>query len=206
MLGAAGLLIVAYVAIAANPYLPINPYPPPTAPLSRTPSQTAAEPTQTPAVAINPVTPTNAPFVSPTPLRPATPRPTPTPPSPFAARVERGAASTCNETILAGAVLDAEGKPLEGYPVHVWGPDVELIVTSGSAPDFGPSGWSVALGEGDQAVTGTYYVQLHKLDVYRGHPPLSPAIAVRFTGACSENVAIVYFEELGVEAEQGERR
>lgn len=197
LLLASGALLGGYVAIAVNPYVPINPYPPPLP--SSTPTRTTAEIAPSPSPSLpHPRATSISHFLTPTPIHPTTPTPTPTPTMPFTATVERRASETCRRLELAGTVTDQEGAPLEGYPVHVWGPGVNRIVLSGSDPTYGPSGWSVtlvALEKGNISVRGTWYAQLHRYDAYRGHPPLSTVVRIEMTGTCSESIAVIHFQE-----------
>jgi hypothetical protein len=96
---------------------------------------------------------------------------------------------------LAGTVLDEEGEDLEDYPVHIWGPGMDTIKVSGSAPDHGLSGWAVSITRTTELTVSTWYVQLHRRDVAEGNPPLSSIIRVELSGACDENLALISFEE-----------
>lgn len=182
-----------FVAIVANPGLPINPYPPPASPTTALPT-----PTQGATAALSPTSPpspTRALLLTPTPLRPATPTPTPGPSSTFSATIEVEASPGCNATTLVGTVRDSEGEPLIGYPIHVWGNGTEAIVLSGSAPAHGPSGWEFSLPENSEGVTGTWNVQLHQHSVYRHHPALSAILRVEVAGTCSEGLVLIHFRE-----------
>lgn len=186
---ATGGLILVFAAIAVNPAFPFNPYPPPipspSPRLSPTPTRGSSHPAVTPASSILP---------SPTPLWPATPTPTQEPTMPFSATVEPGAHQPlmdCSRPLLAGTVTDREGEPLMGYPLHVWGPGVDTIILSGSAPAYGPSGWEVAMSE--EETEGVWFVQLHLYNIYRTHPPLSPIVRVALSETCPQ--AMVRFQE-----------
>jgi len=99
----------------------------------------------------------------------------------------------CTTTMLAGTVVDGMGRHLEGYPVHVWGPELDIIVVSGSADEYGPSGWEVLIGA--SRPVDTWYVQLHEHNVYQTHPPLSPVVSVGSVARCLEGVTLVSFIE-----------
>ena len=183
-----------YIAIAVDPTAPFNPYPPPT-PSSPLSCLTTPGSRSTPSpVALSPRA-TGRDRPDPTPLRPATLTPSPAPALSFGATVELQASPDCTWAGLAGTVSSFEGEPLEGYPVHVWGPGLDAIVLSGSAPAYGPSGWEVVVGEAGTAASGTWHVQLHQHDVLLGHPPLSPVLQVDMTGSCQESLAIIDFEQ-----------
>jgi hypothetical protein len=195
VLAATGLVIVFYLVIATNPATALNPYPPPAFVPSPFPSPATARGSETPASA---TTIPSAPvlFLSPTPLRPATPTPKPQPTTAFSSTVIKGQSALlldCTRPLLAGTVTDAEGEPLVGYPIHVWGGSVQTptIVLSGSAPDYGSSGWEVAVTTGEKSAV--LYVQLHLHNVYRVHPPLSDIVRVELTTPCPQ--AMVLFQE-----------
>ena len=101
---------------------------------------------------------------------------------------------------MAGTVVDSLGEPVEGYPIHVWGTGIDDIVVSGSAVEYGPSGWQI-LVLSEEVVTGTYYVQLHEYNVYTGHPAVSWIIEIELPG-CQDGMPLVRFEQL-LESEGG---
>ncbi len=183
LLAATGGVLALFATIAVNPAVPFNPYPP------TTPTPLPS-PTPSPRVTAT-ATPTRLLFVTPTPLRPATLTPTPEPTTPFSATVELGSEARgldCDRPLLAGTVTDREGEPLTGYPVHAWGPGREVIVLSGSAPDFGPSGWEVEVEKEE-----VWFVQLHLPNPRQVYPPLSAIVRIRLPAACPQ--AMVYFQQ-----------
>jgi hypothetical protein len=113
---------------------------------------------------------------------------------PFSATVRPGPLSPlldCSRPLLAGTVTDREGEDLVEYPLHVWGPGVDTVVLSGSAPAYGPSGWEVVgVAEEEQ---GIWHVQLHLYSLYRAHPPLSEIVSVEMAQDCPQ--AMVHFRE-----------
>ena len=179
---ATGLVGVLYAVIAVEPMMPLNPFPPPTAPPSPTPTVGA---TATPV-------PTPTPFPTPTALRPAPLTPTPEPSYPFTATVEAGPLSGTSDcqAMLRGVVLDREGHGLEGYPVHLWAadaapaPDDRILFSDRSGR------WQIALPVGAR---GLWYVQLHAPDARQVYPPLSPIVAVALPDTCPR--ATVEFRE-----------
>lgn len=189
LLAATGALLVAFVIIAANPTVPFNPYPPAT-PL---PSPTSLQVLTRMSRHIAP-TATPVPLPNPTPLKPATLTPTPEPTMPFSATVRSGPLSPfldCSHPLLAGTVTDREGEDLVGYPVHVWGPETDLVILSGSAPLYGPSGWEVTEITAGKNVS--WYLQLHLYAIFRAHPPLSEIVHIEVPVTCPQ--AMVYFQE-----------
>jgi hypothetical protein len=217
VLAATGALVLVFAVIALNPAVPFNPYPPTTPfPPSRASVTTAPETRRPTALStrspfpsptrLRPATatretrkptalPARSPFPSPTPLRPATLLPTPEPAMPFSSTVEGGTSSAlldCDGVLVAGIVLDAEGEALTGYPVHVWGPGVDTIVVSGSAPAYGPSGWEAAATETEDGDI-IWNVQLHVHNIYQAHPPVSGIVRVELPRRCPQ--AMLLFRE-----------
>ncbi|NLE43176.1 MAG: hypothetical protein GX620_00535 [Chloroflexi bacterium] len=152
---------------------------------TRTPTRTRM-PTLTPSV-----TPTFPPTASPTPrvTRSAWP---------FTAEVRMITPQYgCNWTGVAGYVQDLDGNPLQGYPVHIWGAGLDVVVTSGSDARFNTIYGSQAAFE--QFFDGApksmeVRVQLH--DPYRSdHPPISEELVVNFLGFCGAALGQVVFTQ-----------
>ena len=191
---ATGGLLLWFAGIAIDPTLPINPFPPPV----HTPPPVVGSQAVTHTVVASPAqsqvpTPTQQARPTPTPLRPATPAPTPVPGVPFSAVVEIDDASSCGGPAIAGTVVDSLGEPVEGYPVHVWGTGTDGIVVSGTAAEYGPSGWQVMVTSGEVA-SGTWYVQLHEYNIFRGHPAVSWIVQVELL-KCQDGMPLVHFEQ-----------
>lgn len=198
-LAATGAAVVFFLALLVNPALPFNPYPPPTVAPVPTPSATAAGSPPTPPPTAAPVPsptagPTRSPLPVPTPLRPATLTPRAEPSMPFSATVVYGveAGLGCRDALIAGSVNDRAGEPLRGYPVHVWGPAVDVIVRSGSAAAGGPGGWEVAL-PADAPPGSVWSVQMHLDSAYFAYPPLSAIVRVALPADCPQ--ALIRFQE-----------
>ena len=191
---ATGGLLLVFIAIAINPSRSFNPYPPPTPGPSTLPTPTVSG-ARTSSPSPTSPSPTQVAHPVPTPLRPATVAPIPTPDLPFSATVELETSPDCDSVRLAGTVSDREGEPLEEYLIHVWGPGTETIVHSGSAPAYGLSGWEFVIPKTEGSLTSTWYIQLHRHNVYRGHPPLSPIVRVELSGSCQEGLALIHFRE-----------
>jgi hypothetical protein len=96
---------------------------------------------------------------------------------------------------LAGTVSSAEGEPLEGYPVHLWGPGGDVILLSGSDPSRGASGWSHVAPSQGETISSTWHLQLHLPDVYQNYPPVSPIVQVALSGTCRDGLALIHFRE-----------
>lgn len=203
------LTLAAYVAIALNPYLPINPFPPgtrvaivlvPTA--TPTPEGVSLPPTWTPTATAT-VTPTPpptfTPTVTPTPSPSPTLKPTETPtpratrsPFPFTYEIQYETPYYgCNWAGVAGIIQDLDGNPLQGYPVHVWGGGLDLVVYSGDKTMYGAAGWEQFFNNYPIEISGEFKVQLH--DKNAPHAPLSEQITLDFTGYCSKSMAYIVF-------------
>ncbi|MGQ9909874.1 MAG: hypothetical protein ACUVS2_13670 [Candidatus Flexifilum sp.] len=189
-----------------NPYSALNPLPP------LTPMPIVITATFTPTL-----TPT--PSATPTPTPTLTPSETPTPsltPTPTAEGVQildpgayrygvvnnrtlyltnpdgRGG---CAWSSIAGSVTDRNGEPVNGFGVRILSDDtgdnaVDVIVTTGSAPGFGPGGFEYPIGR--QAVVRGFTVQL--LDPTG--TAVSPPFAFRTSDRCDWNIAAIRFVEL----------
>ena len=212
MLGLTGITLLCYILIAVNPYLPINPFPP--APrevavvATHTPSPTPEAtiiatwtPTLTPTVTPTPpATFTRTPTNTPTPITPsptATATATPTPrvtrsPWPFTYELEyKTPEYGCSWLGVGGTVQNIDGDHLSGYPIHVWGGGIDVVVNSGDKQIYGDSGWEqFFLGE-PQELNGVFRVRIHSK--YAPHDPISEEIILNFPGYCSKSLALVTF-------------
>jgi hypothetical protein len=197
-----------YILIAINPFLPINPFPPDKNRFlvaSPTPIPTSTRdlvatwtPTATPTVTPTPP-PSFTPTVTPTPgpLQPtATLKPTRTPtprvtrsPWPFTYEIEyETPIHGCAWMGVAGTVEDIDGNPLKGYPIHVWGGGIDVVINSGDAQMYGDSGWEQFFTNRPMAVNGVFRVQIHSRD-NPNHPPISGEIVLNYPGYCSKSLA-----------------
>ncbi len=193
-----------------NPFPPATPFPTvslPTPTNTATPGPPTRTPTPTPTITpipgpTNTRTPTLTPSVTPT--WPPTKTPTPTPPRvtrspwPFTYEVSLGTPQLgCNWTGVGGHVQDLDGNPIQGYPVHVWGAGIDVVVTSGA-----DAGLNTRYGH--QAAWEQFFdaspkpmevrVQLH--DPYRSdHPPVSEEIVIDFPGYCGAALGYVVFTQ-----------
>jgi len=215
LLGLTAVTVVCYALIAINPHLPLNPFPPEedafvVATLTPSPTSTRAPiatwtPTATPTVTPTPpasftptITPTpeptgtQAPTETPTPTEMPTPRVTRSP-YPFTYEISYETPYYgCAWTGVAGTVEDLDGNPLIGYPIHVWGGGIDVVVTSGDKQLYGDSGWEQFFNSSPQETHGIFRVQLHSRDD-PNHPPISQEIVLDFPGFCSRALARIVF-------------
>ncbi len=216
MLGLTVITVLCYILIAINPYLPFNPFPPPPKVIAVVATNT---PTPTPKHSPIPTwTPTSTPTVTPTPPPTFTPTPTRTPPPPTpitpsatptftpspTPRVTRSPwpftyeltyetpLYGCNWMGIGGTVQDIDGNPLRGYPIHIWGGGIDVVVNSGDNQRYGDAGWEQYLMPYPQELNGIFRVQIHAKD-NPNHPPISEEIVLNFPGYCSKSLAMIVF-------------
>ena len=160
---------------------------PPTATITDTPGPTATVTlTFTPAA-------TDTPFPTPTPEGP-TPTLEPTlSPFPFDLRnnevlfIAAFNGAGCAWQGMGGQVLDLNGQGLSGLRIHVFGPEVDRYVDSGSNSLYGPGGWEQPVSN---AINGnTYFIEL---ETAQG-TVVSPRIQVTFPSDCTGNLALINF-------------
>lgn len=180
-----------------------------TATNTATPEETAVTetPEGTPEDEITPTrraTWTATPSITPTSTATATPTNTATPtatstPNPFDYVLRDGQitytsnyanSSGCNWAGIAGLVFNAQGGHKTGVVVHLTGNGKDLKTTSGSATDYGASGWEFKLG--DAPLAATYVIQLET----SAGVDLSPQITVNTVNNCQNNLALLFFDEV----------
>jgi hypothetical protein len=203
-----------FVYSSWNPWPPRPPEPTPTLFVlpSLTPTFLAPTPLPTMTSSPEPPTPTLTPFSIPLTTTPTiegeseegeeTPTisigestaPTATPSSyPFTLQdnavtyIENQNEDGCAWQSIAGQVLGMDGDPIRQLPVQVTGENFEWLAFTGSAPEFGPSGYEVWLN--NTPLEAEYEVQLLNTTGL----PLSEVIVVQTLSACERNVAIVNF-------------
>jgi len=94
-------------------------------------------------------------------------------------------------------VEDLDGNPLIGYPVHIWGAGIDVVVPSGSNTQHNTVYGSQAAWE--QFFDSTpkpmeVRVQLH--DPYRDdHLPISDIAVINFPGYCGAALGYVTFTQ-----------
>jgi len=196
-------MLSGFALVFINPYVPFNPFPPPTLP----PTMSFPSPTPTLPVVTLPPTWTPTPSITPSPTATYTPVPTlaePTlTPTPFPYELQPGTPAYttskifhsdvgCNWLSVAGQVLDASGKPVV-VNVLVRGEladtPVELLTISGTAANFGPGGYELQLADHPIASSQSLYVQL--LDP--NGLPISPQIYFDTHDTCEENIVLINF-------------
>lgn len=203
-------IVLPSLTLSFTPTLTLPPTftPTPTDTLSPTPTDTATATAQPSATITDTPGPTDTPSITPTPsLSPTfTPSATPTGPTntpeptlnPFLFDLRdnqviftqnfAAPAAGCMWQGLGGTVSGFNGEPLSGYQVHVFGPNIDQIVLSGSNTLYGQgSGWEVPVG--NQISTATYFVELRSPQ----GTVISPRIQVTFPSDCARNLALVNF-------------
>jgi hypothetical protein len=93
---------------------------------------------------------------------------------------------------VAGTVVDIDGNPLIGYPIHIWGGGIDVVVNSGDKQLYGDSGWEQFFDSSPKEVNGVFRVQIHSRDD-ASHAPISPEIVLDFPGYCSKALANIVF-------------
>jgi hypothetical protein len=93
----------------------------------------------------------------------------------------------CEWLSIAGQVFDLNGDPLPGLPVQVTGEDFEQIEFTGTALQFGPSGYEVQVNT--TPIEAEFVVRLLNTTGQQ----LSDPIVVRTLSSCERNVAVVNF-------------
>lgn len=210
-------VVLVTLIIYLDPYTSLNLFPPPTplqavqmptltpTPLQILPPTWTPSPTVTPRPTITPTfTPTSTPTTPPT----ATEIPTPTPlPAEMVlyelkAGSPKAMASTtfypdlgCKWAGVAGQIFEANGEPVSPASVLVVvggilnGKTVELLSLSGTAPQYGLSGYEVVLGDVPIASQQSLYIQLFDPQ----GQPLTNRIYFDTYGACDQNLILIDF-------------
>ncbi len=209
---AAGLVLA---GVFINPYLPFNPYPPPTLPATlgwptatNTPRIHLAS-TWTPTITET-AGPTLTPTATETPLPTQTFTPpaetyTPTPTGlPFS--IQPGSpiymansfvnASGCEWMGVGGQVFDMNGAPVAGLSVHLegqlGGQPFDLTALTGSAGVLGPSGYVFDLSDRPTASQGTLWLQLQDT----AGLPLSDKLFLTTIESCEQNFLLINWRQV----------
>ena len=220
-----GMVIVAILALVgfflilfSNPYVSINPFPPPTLPalagaLTQTTLPLKLPPTSTPT-APHIETPLVVALNS-TPLPTKTMAPTPSqqviidfpddPNRPYAIEGSPAAMANtifhpgdgCNWQGLAGRVVDLQGRAVIGVVVRVTGiydgSTVEVNIPTGSAAAwYGESGYEFVLGEKPLNSNASLAVQLFDAAMQ----PISNRVTFSTYSACDKNLVIINFRQV----------
>ena len=210
-------LVGFYGLVAFNVF---NPFPPPTLiPTAYLPTP-AETPTPGGLAGVPTWTPTNTPTMSPptdtptptltpsvTPTFPPTstfpPTATPTPlvtrsPWPFTYELTLKLPQYgCSWTGIAGQVQDLDGNPLIGYPVHIWGAGIDVVVTSGADARFNTIyGHQAAWEQFFAPDPRSFQVRVQLHDPYReDHLPISEEIVIDMPGYCGAALGYVVFTQ-----------
>lgn len=208
-------IALVFGAVMINPYLPFNPYPPPTLPATLGPPTATKTPeiylpsTWTPSITF-----TEVPSITPTPTETETPPPPPgagtetaTPEtqsdaqflpqqgSPSYIADERG----CEHMGVGGKVFDLSGAAISGLAVRVGGelagaPVGPMDSLTGSAADrFGFGGYYFELADSPVASQDTVWVQL--LDSSSGLP-LSDQLYLTTYDSCDQNLILINWRQV----------
>lgn len=98
-------------------------------------------------------------------------------------------------TGVAGYVQDREGSPLVGYPVHIWGTDTDVVVTSGSDAQINntyhhDAAWEYQFGTNPTPMQVRVQLQDPHLE---DHPPISDEVLVILPGHSSAALGHIVF-------------
>lgn len=216
-----------YGLIFANPYAPLNPFPPPTLPAAlmlpgTTPAPEALLPTETLAPLASETTSPTA-TVSPLPSLTATPSPTfqlpaitvsPSPtlratatPGGYAFVPQEGSPDAipysiysdigCNYMGVGGRVIGLDGSPVTPGVIvrlagRLEGRRISMDTLSGTATEYGESGFGFQLADAPVASSGGLYVQL--LD--QAYLPMSDQIYFDTYDTCDKNLIFITFRQV----------
>jgi hypothetical protein len=217
MLIASVLLIGAMLLTFSNPYIAMNPFPPPTMPVL------AVLSSSTPTRVVLPATwtPTTPPIQTPKPVQvTVTPEPTiiiptapgitplPTDPNalfPFAVKSQPVAMantvfrpdSNCNWQGVAGRVEDLQGRPVVGILIRLTGvyngKTVEMTTLSGGAQAwYGESGYEFQLGQ--KAIDSVSALSVQLTD--QGLLPISDRVIFNTYSTCDKNLILINFKQV----------
>jgi hypothetical protein len=202
-------VVIGFIAVFINPYMSINPFPPPTLPATLG-SPTA---TFTPAKPLpSPWTPTATSIVVESTGTPVPPTASATPTAteveevvpPFALQVGSPALiqnflndEGCEYMAVFGNVFDLNDSPIIDLHIHLAGelegvPSIDLWAVSGSATEVGQSGYLINVADHPIASEGTLWVQLED----GGGNTLSEIIFLDTTDSCSENLIMVNWRQV----------
>lgn len=216
------LVVGVFFLIYLNPYLPLNPFPPPTLPPTAfIPSPTATihldlPPTWTPTFTVLPTdTFTPAPTATLPPTATLftllTPSDTPTstnPPSGYIYDIQVGSPyyitnlyypeKGCQWMGVGGQVVDMSGAPVAGLIIRLGGqlPGLQLnpplLSLTGVAPNYGRSGYEFTLGQSPVASRESLWLQL--LD--QAGIALSKQFTFDTFAECEKNLIIINFKQV----------
>jgi hypothetical protein len=201
-------ITVGYVLLFFNPYMSVNPYPPPTVPATLG----SPTPTNTPAISLGEEwtatpQPTEVPTDTPTPEPTETPVPTATetsPGHPFALQVGSPTliqnfvnGQGCEWMGVFGQIFNIDNQPILELSVRLGGElegldPIDMTALSGSAPDLGPGAYLFNIADQPIASEGTLWIQLDD----GGGNPLSEKIYLTTSDSCTENLVMVNWRQV----------
>ena len=212
-----GMLVMGlvFVVIYLNPYIALNPFPPPAdvAPVvipTGTPTQKVLPPTWTPTSTLEPsATQTPLPpTVTLTPVPTETTTPAPPTETPLASAYKymlRGTPALLSGQVIhpdegcklwvAGQAFDMKGAPVIGITVQMGGylgKSVYLLSLTGTALQYGPGGYEFTLAENSVASKELVWVQLLDQEGY----PLSARVSFDTFEGCDKNLILVNFKQV----------
>lgn len=209
-------LAIVFLLIFLNPGAGINPFPPhlaPTIAAFPTPTITPLQlsPTWTPTATIEPSAtrtaaatwtdiPTNTPFSIFPPTETDTPTPLPTATSlPVVVTVTYMDSTVyhpdagCNWLGVAGQAVDRQNNPIVGLTVFLGGTlngsPIQRIGLTGTAPNYGASGFEFILGERPLVSSNSIWIRLED----QSGIPLTDNIYFNTYGDCAKNLILVIF-------------
>ncbi len=209
----------AFALVYINPYLVINPFPPPTLP------PLLELPTSTPTPLIL-LPPTWTPTLTPEPTMTQTPSPTPSPTEQSATVTQEGVEATsasitptgmpyvlqpnnpvaipnighpdkgCNWMGVAGQAIGMDQAPVVGLFVQLGGVlgdrYFDYLSMTGTATQYGIGGYEFTLGDKPIASRSTLWVQLFD----QGMVPLSDKVFFNTYAECEKNLILINFNQV----------
>ena len=206
-------VISVFLVLFSNPYIALNPFPPPTMPWMVTPSTLTPTPprlpptwTLTPTITETPlpVTPTNTEVVIPTVTLTATEI---FPVGVYTYAIEGNPVAMANTTFhpdescawqgIAGRVVDLQGRHVVGVTVLLTGVydnrEISMnTITGGASAWYGESGYEFILGSTPIESTGTLMVQL----VDQSLVPISDQEVFNTYTDCDKNLILINFKQI----------
>jgi len=211
-----------FLAIFTNPYIALNPFPPPTLPPAR------ALPSATPTLSVvlpATWTATNSPVPSLTDTPPPPPATTPPdtpvlilnptktatttrPPDGYPYEIREGSPKAipnlyhpelgCSWMGVGGQAIDLSGSPVVGMIIRLGGSlpglnlSTPLLSLTGVALDYGRAGYEFQLGDGPIASRGSVWLQLLEQD----GSPLSEKVYFDTYDSCEQNLIVIDFKQV----------
>ncbi len=207
-------LIGALLMIYSNPFISINPFPPPTLPVlviipTSTVTPVMLPPTWTPTVTATatPETPTETPTVQPSETLAVTPIfPTSSGNSLYTFALQAAPSAVSSTTFkpatgcawqgIAGTVVDMQGRHLVNIGIQLKGTyngkTISTQSISGTHTEYGESGYEFPLGTTPIASTGLLAIQL----VDQSGLPLSEQVIFDTYATCDKNLVLVNFRQV----------